>query len=209
MTYAALKTDIETYLHRTDLTSLIPGFIKGVENDLAYGVDLPTIKVSPLRIADMETKTTQSISSQYEDWPTDALEITNMQINVDTYVYSLKYLTPEQIDERWMGSTSNQPIVFTHIGRQFQFAPSPNATYSCEIAYYKKYTAFSGDSDTNWLLTNHSFVYLYGALAHAQDYMENNEQADRWFAKYASLVKGLNGMEQFSRFSGASLRVQA
>ena len=205
-TYAELKTAVAAYLHRTDLTTEIPDFIVGVENDLAYGVDLPTFKADPLRVLDMTTRATASISNQYEDWPTDALGIRNIQIN-GTETRRLVYLTPEQIDRRWGGSTTGEPKMYTNIGRQFQFAPAPDSTYTCEIAYYKKYTAFSADADTNWLLANSPFIYLYGALAHASDFIQDSANADRWYAKFAGLVNGLNGSENRARHSGGALRI--
>lgn len=206
-TYAELKTAVATWAHDSNLTSIIPDFITAVENDIAYGLELPNLKVDPLRVLDMNTRATASITSQYEEWPSDALAITNIQLNTTDKV-SLKYLTPEQIDDKKMGSTTGAPLAYTTIGRQFQFAPEPDGTYTCEIAYIKKYAAFSADADVNWILTNHPFVYLYGALGHAENYLRNNDQADIWFGKYASLVNGLNGSEKTARYSGSTIRMQ-
>lgn len=205
-TYAELKTAVDSYMHAgSGLTTEIPDFIRGAEDMIAYGLDTPTIRVPPLRVMDMTARATASISTEYVDWPSDALGIRNIQIN-GTTVRALDFLTPEQIDQRWMGSTTGKPVAFTNIGRQFQFAPTPDGTYTCEISYYKKYTNFSADADTNWLLTNHPMVYLYGALGHGFDFIQDLEHADRYYAKYVSLVSALNGSENNARYSGSSLR---
>lgn len=206
-TYAELKTAVDAYMHASSgLTAEIPDFIRAAEDMIAYGLDLPGRKIKPLRITDMEVRATASISTQYVAWPTDALTIRTIQIN-GTETRRLEYLTPEQIDRRTGGSTSGEPIMYTNIGREFQFAPTPDGTYTCEITYLKKYAAFSADADYNWLLTNHPFVYLYGALGHGFDFIMDTEHADRYYAKYASLIQGLNTSEEKAKYSGSSLRV--
>ena len=206
-TYAELKTAVDSWMHASSsLDSQIPDFIKATEDMIAYGLDLPGRKIKPLRIADMEERSTASASEQYIAWPSNALGIRNIQIN-GTTVRRLEYLTPEQIDRRWGGSTTGEPVMYTNVGRYIQLAPAPDGTYTIEIAYHKKYATFSADADYNWLLTNHPFVYLYGALGHGFDYIQDYTAADRYYAKYVSLIQGLNGSEQNAKFSGSSLRV--
>lgn len=206
-TYAELKTAIDAWMHaNSGLDTYIPDFVTATESMIAYGLDLPNRKINPLRVLDMTTRATASVSAQYVDWPSDALGIRNIQIN-GTETRNLDFLLPEEMDKRYLGTTSGEPKAYSIIGRQLQFGPIPDTTYTCEIAYYKKYAAFSADADNNWVLTNHPFIYLYGSLAFAHTYIYNQDQADQFFGMYASLVEGLNGSEKDGRYSGSSLRV--
>lgn len=200
-TFAELKTAVADYTHRSDLTSYIPDFIRGAEDLIAYGGP----NSDRIYVADMITRATASIDEEYEDLPTGAIEIINIQLNTNPKV-SLDYLTPEQIDQRDMGSSTGKPLAYSIVGDKFQFAPSPDAAYTGEIVYLKKYTAFSSDADTNWLLTNHPFLYLYGSLVKANEFIKDTEEATRNMVLYDALANRINQTEQRKRFSGSKLR---
>lgn len=197
-TYAELKTAAANWLDRSDLTSRIPEFI--TMSEAAIGRDV--------RIRQMEKRATASISTEYADMPTDFILQRNIQIN-GTEQKRLKYLTPEQMDMYYSSQTTGEPEVYSIIGTEFQFKPIPDAAYTIEIAYFGRFTALSGDNDTNWLLTNQPGIYLYGALVQAAPYLKNDERTSIWASLYNAEVDAINKQDKEARYSGAALRMQA
>ena len=58
-------------------------------------------------------------------------------------------MTPTQMDQTKAGSTSGRPLRYTILGDNFRFAPTPDATYTATINYYKAFTPLSGSESTN------------------------------------------------------------
>jgi len=116
-TYAELKTSIANWLNRSDLTSEISDdFIKLVEAE--YN--------SKLRIRKMITSDTSfTIDSELETLPTGFLQVRDFFIVSGSAKYSLTYMAPTQMDQTRGGSTSGRPLVYTILGGNFRFAPTP------------------------------------------------------------------------------------
>lgn len=197
-TYAELKTAVANWLNRSDLTSRIPEFIAFAESGIGRDV----------RIRQMEKRATASISTEYVDMPSDFILQRNIQLNT-TDQCRLKFYTPEQMDMYNPSQTTGQPKVYSIIGTEFQFKPIPDATYEAEIAYFARFTALSGDNDTNWLLTNQPEVYLYGSLLAASPFLEDDPRIQTWASLYANAVESLNKQDSEARYSGAALRMQS
>lgn len=195
-TYAELKTAAANWLDNSTLTSRIPEFITMAE--AAIGTDV--------RIRQMEKRVTANVSTEYADMPTDFIKARNIQIN-GTEQKRLKYMTPEQMDMFHPEQTAGEPKVYTIIGTEFQFKPVPDGTYEIEVAYVSRFAALSGDSDTNWLLTNHPGIYLYATLIQASPYLEDDPRIATWGTLYEGMVKQLNDQDKEALYSGASLRM--
>jgi hypothetical protein len=196
-TYAELKTAVANWLDNSQLTSRIPEFITMSES--AIGRDV--------RIRQMEKRATASISTEYADMPTDFILARNIQIN-STGQDRLKYLTPEQMDIYHPAQTTGQPRVYSIIGTEFQFKPVPDATYEIEIAYFARFSALSGDNDTNWLLTNQPGIYLYGSLVQAAPYVDDDQRTALWASLYNAEVEAINKQDNEARCSGAALQMR-
>ena len=80
---------------------------------------------------------------------------------------------------------------YTILGTNFLFQSS-SSTYS--IDYWKQFDAFSGATDTNWLLTNHPDIYLFGSLAEAVLY--TLEDPSIWIGKYRLAVDRIRTTER-------------
>lgn len=208
-TYAELKTAVANWLNRSDLTSRVPEFIAIGEAVIAGDPDPLDPEALPgVRCRAQEKRVTASISTRYVDQPTDMLEMRNIQLNASS-IRALKFRTPEQIDNEYDSSATGTPETFTLIGDEIQFAPSPDATYTAELAYTARFAAFSADADYNWLLTNHPNVYLYAALIAAEPYLKNDDRAMTWAAQYKAAVRSLNRAEKKALFSGSALQMRS
>jgi len=195
-THAELKTAVANWLDRSNLTSRIPEFIRIAESQIGKDV----------RIRQMEKRVSASISTEYYDVPTDLIKIRNVQLTLSDRVIPLEYLTPEQMDHFLSSDNIGEPYYYTIIGEEFQFKLIPDQTYTIEIAYFARFPYFTGDNDTNWLLTNFPEIYLYATLVAAEPYVDNDKEVQKWMALYASSVKAANKQDQEARFSGATLR---
>lgn len=195
-TYNELKTAVANWINRSDLTDRIPEFIALAEANIARDV----------RARFMEKRVTATVESQYEELPSDLIELRNIQINSDP-IQRLEYMLPEAIDAHVTGT--GKPKYYTVLGTELQLAPTPDAEYTVEIAYYARPTAFSADADTNDLLTNYPGLYLYGALLAAEPFLHNDERLATWSALYQREVESINRTDRRARFSGSQLFVRS
>lgn len=200
-TYAELKTAVANWLDDSNLTSRIPEFIVYAESLLAGDPQPQDMTVLPgIRCRAMYKRVTASITTEYFDAPASLLELKDIQLNGNKYT-PLKYLTPKQMTDKYQSNSTGEPKHYTIIGDEVQVRPAPDTTYTLEIGGYYRFTAFSDDADTNWLLTNHPFIYLYGALVAASPYLQDPMD---WKSEYMILAKTINGTERRGQY-GASL----
>ena len=198
-TYGGLKTSIAAWLKRTDLAAMIPDFITLAEARIARDLRLRRQIVS----ADLA----MVAGTQGVDLPADWLEFENVTLNGDPQ-RQLTYVNIEHLDSKYPSSYTGMPAVYTLEGNQILFGPTPDAAYTAGVFYYGKFAALSADGDTNWLLTNHPSIYLFGALAEAEPYVMNDNRAGMWEAKYAKEVNDLQTADDAAMFSGTALRVR-
>ncbi len=197
--YGTLKTEIADWLDRTDLTSIIPTFITGVHAKLNR----------ELRVRQMVQRATASVDSEYSALPSNFLEIRDIRLNTDP-VTALEGISSEQQNQerQRFGNTSAQPKYYTIVGETFQVFPTPDSTYTCELAYYEKIPDLSSDSDTNWLLTKEPLIYLYGALVHAAPYLKDDDRTVVWQTLFRDMFDSLVNENEKSRFGGTTPRMR-
>lgn len=197
MNFGELKTSIASHMHRDDLTSLIPDFVLFAESIIA-GDPNPTDPeaLCGIRTRDQGSRFTTTINTEYVDTPSDMLSIRDIQINSDP-IQPLTYLTPNELTYKFPSSTTGKPQFYTIHGDEFQFKPIPSTDYTLELTYFQKYTAFSSDADTNWLLTNHPLIYVYAACIAASMHTEDDPM--KWAMAYKAMAKSLNSSEDKGR----------
>ena len=202
-TYTELKSAIANWLNRSDLTTEIgDDFIKLVESE--YN--------SKLRIKAMLTsKTDYSVDAETVAAPTGFLQVRDFYIVQGTNKYSLTYMPPTQMDQVKGGSTTGRPNVYTILGTNFRFAPTPDATYTATINYYKAIDALSGSTATNWILTNHPGVYLYGSLYHAANFLGGIEpnKLQNWLQLYQTGLERIERNDREDQWSGSPLQTRS
>jgi hypothetical protein len=202
-TYAELQTAAANWLDRTDLTARIPEFIELAEASFNRKIRQP----------DMVTKNDSfSISGQYNTLPSDTLEIIRIVVDVQPVIV-LEYLTPEELAQRRGDLTgTGKPYYFTLIGgssNQLEVLRSPDATYTSSIVYYTRIPALTDSATTNWLLTNHPDVYLFGTLVEAEPYLKNDERMPLWMSSLESRLTDLRLQGERELHSGASLQMRS
>ena len=200
-TYAELQTATANWLDRSDLTARIPEFIELAEANFNRVIRQP----------DMITKNDSfSIAGRYTTLPTDTLEIVRIVLDL-TPVVVLEYMTPEELSERRITLTgTGKPYYFTTIGgsaNQLEVLRSPDDTYTASIIYYTRIPALA--DGTNWLLTNHPDIYLFGALVEAEPYLKNDERMPMWTSRLDKALNDLRLQGQRERHTASGLRMRS
>jgi hypothetical protein len=198
--YGTLKTEIADFLNRTDLTAIIPTFITFAHNKLNRD----------LRTRAMVARAKANIDSEYNAFPPDFLQVRDIRLNSSPVQALEQVSTEEQNQNRQrFGSTTGRPRLYSVVGESFQVFPTPDATYECEIAYYKQIPAMSADADYNWLLTKSPEIYLYGSLVHTAPYLKDDERVILWQTLYTSTFNSLTIEDEKSRYGGTTPRLRA
>ena len=196
--YTDLQSSIANWLHRADLTAVIPDFIALTEERIARDLRI--------RKQVVNTTLTTAAGTQGVTLPSDFLEIENIGITSTTPPRNLHVVTPELMDEKFPTSYTGTPTDYTIIGDVIQFGPTPDAAYTVSMDYYQRLNL--AGTNTNWLMTNHPGVYLFGALAEAAPYLVNDERAGVFEAKFQAALQSLNDSDDAGLRSGSSMRVR-
>lgn len=194
-TGAQLATAVTNWTARADLASRIPEFVALAEAKLNR----------VLRTPEMETKDAAfSITGEYVAVPTGFLEARSFYHNgADKQAITFQ---PPDVQTAQLISGTGVPVFFSVVGSNFRFAPVPDATYTATLVYYKAPTTVStGSTETNWILTNHPDVLLYGALLEAAGYLDNDPRVERWAAMYAAAVAQLKQQGSRMRWGGSGM----
>jgi hypothetical protein len=200
--YTTLKASIANWLNRSDLTDEIADdFIVLTEADFN----------SKLRVRKMVTQATVTVNAETASLPTDFLQVRDFYILSSSTKYPLRYMTPSQMDQTKGTSTTGIPQAYTILGDTFRFMPKPDATYTGYVNYYKKFTALSDSNTTNFILTNHPAIYLYGSLFHAANFLGgyNPQQVQTWQQMYATALERLELNDREDQFSGSPLQIRS
>ena len=200
--YSTLKTSIANWLNRSDLTSEIADdFIKLTEADFN----------SKLRIRKMVTQSTITINSETEALPTGFLQVRDFYILSGSTKHPLRYMTPSQMDQVKGTSRTGLPSSYTILGDTFRFSPKPDASYTGYINYYKTFDTLSDTNTTNFILTNHPAIYLYGSLFHAANFLGgiNPQQVQTWQSMFATALERLEQNDREDQFCGSPLQIRS
>jgi hypothetical protein len=201
--YSELQSSIANWLNRSDLTTEITGdFIVLTEKDFN----------SKLRIRKMvESDSSFSINAETVALPSGFLQVRDLFILSGGTKYALTYMTPPQMDQIKGSSTSGMPVAYTIIGDNFRFAPTPDTTYTGTLNYYKSFDALSDSNTTNYILTNHPAIYLYGSLYHAANFLGGVEPArlQQWQGMYTTALERLERNDREDQFSGSPLQIRS
>ena len=196
--YSDLKSNISGWLAKSNLTTQIPTFISLCEAKVNRRI----------RVMDMSTRATSTTAANgYLGFPDDFGGLRYMKITSSNPEISLEYRTPKQIHDMSFNNEGGIPQVYTVVDSQFLLKPSQDGD-TVEIVYYKRVPALSDSNTTNWLLTDHPDIYLYGSLCEAEPYLRNDERLVMWRSLFDQGLEELKDMDGMDRWSGTSLEIR-
>lgn len=202
-TYADLKSAVASWLNRSNLTSQIPDFITMGCNRIYFGSQEPPFQTEPLRVRQMETSTTVSISAASVALPTRFLRVRAFSLTDGLGGPALLPATPEYVRSNFTTQNSTgRPKYYSVEGENFTFGPAPDTTYSASLLYYEQPAAFSADGDTNSLLTANPMLYLSASLVEAFAFVRNTVEAEKWHAKFVGSANAMQVSDDQDRYTG-------
>jgi hypothetical protein len=191
--YSELKSTVASYLARSDLTAIIPDFIRLAEERLRR--DLRTRQM--LVVATADTVGGDSTVGM----PTDFLEMRDIHVNLNPVV-QLSYKAPNAFYSSGKSTLSGKPTEYTVLAAEFQLAPIPDAAYTLQMLYYAKPELLSDLNSTNTFLINYPDALLYAALGEAEPYLMNDARLQTWASLYDRSITAINTSDQSSEYSG-------
>jgi hypothetical protein len=195
-TYSSFVTTVESYLARTDLTSVIPDFIQMAQ--LRMTRDLRTERM--LKVA-TTTPTDNKVA-----FPTDFLELREMHFQGNPPII-LEYQSPDLFFRNGQTSLSGRSHYFTMLGTEFQFAPSQNSDYTIQILYYAQPTFISSTTSSNLFLAYYPDALLYATLAEAEPYLMNDPRVATWSALYDRAIANIKTSDLGQTYAYTTLNV--
>jgi hypothetical protein len=198
-TFTELKASIANFLNREDLTATIPDFISLAESSIN----------NEIRHWRMETRAETTLDSQFTGIPSDWLSTIRFHLVSDgTSSLDFMSLATIQSARSARNDSTGTPTNYSLNSSQFELMPTPDGSYSAILMYYAKIPTLSDSVETNWLLTHHPDIYLYGALLHSAPYLKEDERAQTWAALYTAAVTRVNNASSKSTTSGSGLRLK-
>lgn len=200
-----LQTAAESWAERTFDDSLFLEWANAAADKLNRGVlaqDNRTFIIPPVRIASMLTSTTIVTSSAVGSIPAAVLEFERIWIDANdgkdlTYVPLTQFRTDP--DSQQTGT----PQKYTIDGSSLYVAPTSDATL--QVSYWSKLGAFTGDSSTDAVLTNHPGVYLSGVLCEYYRWSRDPEGMAMEQAEFGAKARGLSAQDKMAQTSGSIL----
>lgn len=184
-TYSDLLSAVAGWLNRTDLTAAIPDFIKLAEAEFNR----------QLRTIEMEARTTLTLVSDSYALPADYRGVRSVSMGRT----KLDYAPPSEIfdDER----TGGYPTRYTISDGSLFFRPAPSSG-DVALEYYQSIPALTVSNTTNWLMTKHPDLYLFGTCAQAEWYVWNDPRVAQWKARTEELIDQINAATATERYGG-------
>lgn len=160
-TYDELKTAIQDWSHRTDISSKVDDFIDLCESDLQ--VECKTV--------DFENTATLTVSSGSASLPADFLGARAVYWS-GTTDRPLVYRTPQAfaLVQNYDGGT---PTFYTVVGATIKVAPVGDG--DLVVNYKAKFTPLDTGSPSNAILAYYPDAYLQGSLKQVAIYAKDSE----------------------------------
>lgn len=194
--YADLQTAVANWLNRADLTAYIPDLITLAESRI----------YKDLRVSAMEANLSATISGGVIAIPAGYLEMKYAYVNSSTAAPLIRKTAAWIYEYYQTRAADREPQFYASDQGNFIFGPYPDSTYTINGTYYQKLPALS-TSSTNWFMTNHPGLFLFGTLLEAEPFLKNDNRLAIWQAKYNEIRDAIALTEKRERFSGSSLSI--
>jgi len=196
MDFQTLKSSVESALGRTDVPD--------------YVYTLMTSDINrDIRIVEMESLSTMSVSSETTTLPADFLQVVSMYVDATPRTPMVPLTRQAQATRH---DESNKPYYYAISGPSaddpdpttstLQVMPAPDSTYSVVMRYIASVAAFSANTDTNNVISLHPGLFLYAALHHAAIWAQDAELAAGYGAAYVNLKSMIQDADRKKRNSG-------
>lgn len=182
--YVWLQASVAGWLHRTDLTSVIPDFVMLAEKRINGMLEA--------RAQDLVAILTTTSGDATVDLPRDLNSIHSLSLPV---YGDVDFLDVQTFSRLYANQGSGVPRSYTIVGSTLKIGPTPDDVYSLECVYRAGVPALADNAGTNWLIEQHAEIYLAATMCEALIYIGNAEKLATWEGKYAAAVAALNSTD--------------
>ena len=152
-----------------------------------------------LRVRQMEASTALTPSSGSATLPSDYLQWRGVNWAGDPTI-ELEYVHPSLLRGYYPTVNSFSPSLFTIEGGSIKTQSSDSTDLT--LKYWQSIPSLESNS-TNWLMSAHPDLYLYGTLVEAYLFNQDTENAIIWKARRDSLAEEIKSLDKSSVGPGA------
>jgi len=183
--FADLRTQIASWLNRTDLTAAQLGqFVAATEDDIR----------NDLECRESVQRTSGTLTADGFTAPLGYLSTRTLVIDGELSEYLPPDAYARKSDEN---STGNY---YTINGDDFSVLNGNGK--SVELLYVATIASLVDDADTNWILENASNIYLWGGCKYGSVFLRDMNGATGYAALYDRAMAQLNRKERDAKYSG-------
>lgn len=201
--FSSLKSAIRDWLTEDDTTvlpdSTIEDLIAFCEDDLNADSRFRLLEMQLAKLSDLNA------GDPNVTLPTDYLEMQYVSVTTDTDRPPLAYVSPQGL-----AAQTDDPGYIAHytiVGGKIRLDHDPEAGQRLEMGYFGKIPALTTSNTTNWLLTKSRKTYLYGALSHAEAFLDAPEKIATWKALFEGSKQQLIDANRAAATTGGTMQV--
>ena len=197
MNYGQLKTLVESYAHRTDLTSLLDNFCELAEARIGR------------KLRAIENEHTETVTTTDEAYALSGLtylygSMLSIFATISGNRRPLTYYTKDQLDNLTSG-ISYTPYGYTIQANALEVRPV-NGNQSLTITYFfRPTTLVGGDSNTNAILTAFPQLYIAAMLYEIASYERDRDEQALQLNAFNTEIMSINEQASDARMSGGTM----
>lgn len=189
-TFSTLKSAVGDWLDRTDIDNAIDNMISLMESRLYRS----------LRVRDMESALSVTISSGVATLPTDFLALKYAYIDGSPAKPMMVQSADWVLRNHPLRSSTAKPTFVAVDAGTLIFGPFPDSDYTVKGTYYAKPAALSATNESNFLVTDWPDLALYGTLVHSAMFLGQDSRLTVWEAAYQEIFDSVMSAEKAERF---------
>jgi hypothetical protein len=190
MTYDSLVQNIIDYMERNDADFIaqIPNLIALAESSIA--AELKTF----MQLIVVETNLTAAVTTLNK--PARWRKTVSMKINGQPILLRSQDYVAQYLSESGQG----QPLYYADYDyNNWNFAPSPDQSYSVEIIYFAEIQPLDENNQQNLWTAVAPQAMLYGTLLQAQGYLKALDKLPVWKQYYTDAIQSLKKEDNIRR----------
>ena len=162
MNYTTLKSRIEDYLNRDNLTTQIPGFIELAESYLFRELNVQELQVSVAGV---------TIAGGYGTLPSDFGAVAKITVSHGSWTTNLDYMSPADVP-----ATANPHPQYYSLEKNQILISGAGVGQAYTLFYTPKILPLSDTVATNWILDNAYELYLYASCLEAARHIRDADE---------------------------------
>lgn len=204
MDYAALQAAVLNWSARSDAvtTAEVPNFIAFATDSFNHGI--PDRQVAPLRVRDMETLASITMTDGVGTLPSDYLQYKTAR-SMSSLPNPLSYATDSYTNAAYADGAAGLSTTFSITGSTIYVFPTSGV--DVDLVYYAAIPALSDSNTSNWLLAKLPMLYLHASLMHLAMFLRDDALLARSQAMVTATIDGLNQTDMLGQYAKIGTRM--